>query len=259
MKNIRIYGRTPYSVAVIHGGPGARGDMAPVAKELSKICGVLEPLQTVASINGQVKELHLILKRHSKLPVILIGHSWGAWLSYVFAFRYPRFVRKLILVGSGPFEEKYVSRIMKSRQSHLNKEEKAELNNCIEVINNPIVKDRDVALEKFGNLMSKTDSYKPILTKTPVEVRYDIFQKVWQEAEELRRSGKLLRLAKQVKCPVIAIRGDYDPHPYVGVIRPLSRTISGFQSILLKKCGHYPWLEYYAQDKFYKILKKELT
>ena len=39
-----------YKVALVHGGPGAPGSIAPVARELSKTCGVLEPLQTRASV-----------------------------------------------------------------------------------------------------------------------------------------------------------------------------------------------------------------
>jgi len=42
MKNIREYGIGPFSVAVIHGGPGASGEKAPVAKELALVCGILK-------------------------------------------------------------------------------------------------------------------------------------------------------------------------------------------------------------------------
>ena len=59
MKNLRIYGNKPFSVAVIHGGPGAPGEMAPVARELASVKGVLEPLQTADSLEGQVDELHV--------------------------------------------------------------------------------------------------------------------------------------------------------------------------------------------------------
>jgi hypothetical protein len=34
MKNLRKYGKAPFSLAVIHGGPGAPGEMATVAREL---------------------------------------------------------------------------------------------------------------------------------------------------------------------------------------------------------------------------------
>ena len=71
--NLRTYGAAPFQVAVIHGGPGAPGGMAPVARELSANRGVLEPLQTATSLEGQVQELKTVLKDHSDLPVTLIG------------------------------------------------------------------------------------------------------------------------------------------------------------------------------------------
>lgn len=43
MKNLRKYANEPFKIAVIHGGPGAPGEMAPVARELSSVRGVLEP------------------------------------------------------------------------------------------------------------------------------------------------------------------------------------------------------------------------
>ncbi len=61
MPNLRKYGNKPFKLAVIHGGPGAPGEMAPVARELSSIMGVLEPLQTATSLEGQVQELHNVL------------------------------------------------------------------------------------------------------------------------------------------------------------------------------------------------------
>jgi hypothetical protein len=46
MKNLRKYGTSPFKLAVFHGGPGAPGEMAPVARELSSLGGILEPLHT---------------------------------------------------------------------------------------------------------------------------------------------------------------------------------------------------------------------
>jgi hypothetical protein len=50
MNNLRIYGTAPYRLAVIHGGPGAPGEMAPMARELSPNIGVLEPLLSMARL-----------------------------------------------------------------------------------------------------------------------------------------------------------------------------------------------------------------
>ena len=101
MRNFRIYGNPPYTIAVIHGGPGAPGEMATVARELAGTHGVLEPLQTKPTVKGQIQELKSILKKHADLPVVLIGHSWGAMLSYMFTGENPEMVKKLILVSSG--------------------------------------------------------------------------------------------------------------------------------------------------------------
>ena len=101
MENLRIYGIKPFNVAVIHGGPGAPGEMSPVAREISCIGGILEPLQTVSTVEGQVEELKIILENCGNPPLILIGYSWGAWLSYIMAANHPLLVKKLILISSG--------------------------------------------------------------------------------------------------------------------------------------------------------------
>jgi len=89
MKNLRKYGNKPFNVAVIHGGPGAPGEMALVARELSCVRGVLELLQTATTLEGQVQELKAVLEKNAAPPVTLIGFSWGAMLSFILTAQYP--------------------------------------------------------------------------------------------------------------------------------------------------------------------------
>ena len=89
-------------------------------------------------------------------------------------------------------------------------------------------------------------------------VNQHIFQNVWKQAEQLRKSGELLELAKDIQCPVLAIHGDYDPHPAEGLQKPLSVLLKDFRFILLPKCGHKPWIERNAKEKFFVILEKEI-
>lgn len=259
MENLRTYGKASFRVAVIHGGPGAAGEMAPVAREIASSCGVLEPLQTKASLEGQIEELKTVLENNGDLPVTLIGFSWGAWLSFIFSANYPTLVKKLILIGSGPFEEKYAEKIQKTRLSRLSEEERTEVKSLLQVLDNPAAEDKSIAFARFGALFSKADAYDPIGQESEViDCDFDIFQNVWKEAEELRRSGKLLEFGKHIKCPVVAIHGDYDPHPAEGVQKPLSAILKSFRFVLLRNCGHKPWIERQARDRFYGILKEEL-
>lgn len=259
MENLRKYGNSPFDAAVIHGGPGAPGEMAPVARELSSVKGILEPLQTSASIQGQVKELKTVLEKSGNLPVTLIGFSWGAWLSFIFASQHPTFTEKLILIGCGSFEEKYARSIMETRLNRLSENDREEVLSLIKNLEDPTIKDKNMLLVRFGRLIHQADSYDPLPHKSEIlDYQYDIHQHVWEQARKLRSSGKLLNFGQKIQCPVIGIHGDYDPHSFEGVQRPLSRILKDFRFMLLEKCGHKPWIERSAKDKFYNILKNEI-
>jgi len=259
LRNYRAHGNPPYSIAVIHGGPGASGEMAPVAQELSVDFGVLEPLQTIDFIDGQIDELKSVIENIASLPITLIGFSWGAWLSYIFSARHPDLVKKIILIGSGPFEKKYTDKINDVRMNRLSKKERTEVNLLYQKINDEEIMVEGDVFQRFGELFSKADSYDPIKENTDlIKYNFNIYQKVWNEAEKVRESGLLLDIGKRIKCPVVAIHGDFDPHPVEGVKEPLSKILNDFRFILLENCGHKPWIEKQTKNDFYKILKSEI-
>lgn len=247
-------------MAVIHGGPGAAGEMAPVAREIVSCGGVLEPLQTAASLEGQVEELKTVLEKNAESPVTLIGFSWGAWLSFILAAKQPLLVKKLILIGSGPFEDQYAATIHEKRLSRLNEKERAEIKRLSAMLEKPALHNSSAVFAQLGALLSKADAYSPSFVKpeSAIDYRPDIYRKVWNDAEELRRSGKLLEFGRHIKCEVVAIHGDYDPHPSEGVQRPLAAILHLFRFIVLRNCGHKPWIEQKAREEFFRILKEEL-
>lgn len=221
--------------------------------------GVLEPLQTAVTLDGQVRELKAVLKEHAALPVTLIGFSWGAMLSYIFTASHPEFVKKLILVGSGPYEEKYADIIRRTRGRRLSKGEWTETCSRVPALNDLSNGNKNASFARFGQLMSRADSYDPLPHADEVlAYQYVINKNVWGDASKLRSNGKLLKLGKKIRCPVIAIHGDYDPHPFEGVRDPLSGVLKDFQYVLLEKCGHRPWIEREAKDMFYDVLKGEI-
>jgi pimeloyl-ACP methyl ester carboxylesterase len=260
MRNVRKYGTAPFTVAVIHGGPGAPGEMAPVARELAYGWGVLEPLQTAPSLDGQVHELQTVVHNNGDLPLTVIGWSWGAWLGFILAARYPELVKKLILIGSGPFEDNYAVNIMKTRFRRLSEAERAEARSLMAILNDPAMADKNTPMARLGTLLAKADAYDPLPPDSSelLECQYDIHQRVWAQADALRRSGQLLEFGKKIHCPVVAIHGDYDPHPSEGIKEPLSRVLKDFRFVLLENCGHCPWIERNARDRFYDYLKNEV-
>jgi pimeloyl-ACP methyl ester carboxylesterase len=257
--NLRTYGKAPYDVALLHGGPGTAGGMAPLALELALRHGVLEPLQTAASIDGQVEELKDLLEESADLPVTLVGHSWGAWLGYIVAARHPGLVKKLILVSSGGFEDRYAATTQETRLSRLSSEERGEVNRLLEIIRGRMTVDRNADFARLGELFFKSDAYDPLPQKPPETIfNLEIYRSVWGEATVLRRSGKLLEMGREIASPVVAIHGAYDSHPAEGVEGPLSAVLRDFRFILLENCGHKPWIERQARELFLAIIEGEL-
>ena len=263
MTHYRQYGIPPYPIAVIHGGPGAGGEMAPVARELHKTFpSILEPIQTETTLQGQIQELYDVLSAQCSLPVMLVGYSWGAWLSIFLAAQYPDIVRKLILVGCPPFEQKYASQILATRMDHLDPTEQEELQSVLAALSKVDSQTKDGILSRLGYLAGKADSYDPLPNpeheNDRVGTHAEIFQNVFSEAAQLRCNGELITITAKITCPVVAIHGDYDPHPAEGVKQPLTGILPDFRFVLLKKCGHTPWLERYGQAPFYEALLEEI-
>jgi len=258
--NLRFHGTAPFRVAVVHGGPGAAGEMAPVARRLSRNHGVLEPLQTARSVDAQVEELREVLAKHSRAPAVLIGHSWGAWLSLLAAARYPELAGKLILVSCPAFAESYTTHLQTRRLERLDDAEKAEYEAAAAALGDPSAPHSDGPLEKLGRLAAKADAYARIdeAEEPAIRVSGEIYRAVWNEAAAMRRSGELLCRARMVRCPVVAIHGDADSSPAAGVAEPLSAALPGFRLIVLAQCGHRPWLERYAKEEFYGKLLAQI-
>lgn len=262
MKQVMAYGPPPFNIALLHGGPGAAGEMAPVARALAPDFGVLEPHQSADSVEGQIVELHGQLHQSASFQVTLVGFSWGAWLAFLYAARYPADVGKLILVSSGSFTEEYAPLITSTRLERMGGNDMREFKSLVATFDSLAEGDKPAVQQRFVELFSKSDSFDPL---PPAPDAYDdidfqsrIFQSVWPEAADLRRSGTLIAQAAHIQCPVVAIHGDYDPHPAEGVEAPLTDALNDFRFILLENCGHIPWIERQAREEFYDVLRVEL-
>lgn len=256
VQHFKTYGPPPYHVAVIHGGPGAIGEMAPVARHLSKTMGVLEPFQWCTSVPDQILELKTILEEHGNLPITLVGFSWGAFLSLTIAAQYPEYVKKLILIGCPPFSDEDAKSISQVRKNRLKPTEQNLLSKLIDELDKDPCHDKEVLYNQLVNLMDKADYYLKDFTEDSIlEFQHDIFEKVWPQAANLRKQGYFLDLANNIRCPVTFIHGDYDPHPIQGI----QNIIEPSQFFILEKCGHTPWNEKEAKVEFFQFLLDQLT
>ncbi len=258
-----VHGTGPVRVVLVHGGPGAPGSLCGLASKLGNECGVLEPFQTGYTIDALVTELRTVIEDHCSLPVVLVGHSWGAWLSFILASREQSLVGSLVLVASGPFTEEYVPEIMKRRTARLTREERRESFAILDALERDkggaVSGEKDNALARLGELMSKSDYYERSCGSEEDADAFPLsgtmYESIWREASELRRSGRLIDLSSPIACPVVAVHGKEDPHPFEGVRDTLKKRLANFEFHLLRKCGHYPWKERHAKGEFFGILR----
>ncbi len=259
LESVRKYGKLPYRAVVVHGGPGAPGSARPVAEGISRHFGVVEALQSADSLEGQKKELAAQIDDYGEPPVVLIGHSWGAWLSMLLTADNPHMVKKLILVNAGPFREEFAKDITRKRLRRLSGDERRLFDALQQEWRYATGEKKTRIFGEIGRLLLKADAYDPeTLVDPTIEYQPDIFRKIWTEAGHWRSSGRLLEEMTRLECPVVAIHGKNDAHPWQGVKEPLESRVRDFRFFLLENCGHEPWLEKHAKDKFFQVLLEEL-
>src|SRR5438552_2785508 len=117
---VRRYGSHGSPVVVLHGGPGAPGSAAGLARALASNFQVLEPLQrrsgrVALTVSRHVDDLSVVVPR----PATLVGCSWGAMLGLSFAARYPERISALLLVGCGTYDEASRERLRLSLEQRL--------------------------------------------------------------------------------------------------------------------------------------------
>ena len=59
----------------------------------------------------------------------------------------------------------------------------------------------------------------------------------------------------KITIPTVVIHGEQDPHPIEGIRLFLETCLGDVTFYLLPNCGHYPWIERQACDRFFAILK----
>lgn len=255
----RLYGTPPYAAAFIHGGPGAPGSLARAAREFARYSGkgVMEPFQSGYTLRDLIAELQSQLEEclcPEGGKTVLAGHSWGAFLSVLYAAEHPGRVRRLVLIGCPPFEEKYVPRILQRRLERLSALEADIFRKTLERLENG----ESDALKILEKLVEKTDNFARRRASEEQSLPADgkMYAEVWGEARKLRAEGKLTQALAHLECPVTVIHGDVDPHPAEGVTEPLENSGAAFEKFILPHCGHSPFDEQGASETFYRILEQ---
>ncbi len=173
----------------------------------------------------------------------------------LFAEKHSEFVKDIVLVGSGPLENKYVAEIGSRRVENLSGE---DLVLYERLISNQVT---DLDMKKIPAIFEKSDNYclEDRELHRADKTDSEMHNLIWSEAAKLRTDGKLLEVFQKINSKIYLIQGAYDPHPVNGVTTPLQENNVPCEVYVLEKCGHSPFMEKYAKDEFYSVLNEIIS
>jgi len=260
LMRVREYGETGPFVLLLHGGPAAPGEMAPVARGLSDRFRILEPFQRSSgaeplSVARHVEDLHaLIASRREAAPPAVVGFSWGAMLALAHAAAYPSDSGCLVLVGCGTFDAPSRDRMRAILEERTEDALRARLAHLTEAFPDP-----DARMMAHHAATLPLYAYDLSSAETEAEtVDARAYRETWDDALRLQREGAHPAAFAAIACPVLMLHGAEDPHPGRMIRDSLAPHIRRLEYRELARCGHYPWLERAAREAFFSSLREWL-
>lgn len=261
MITVRAYGDGPGPVVLLHGGPGAPGYMAPLARELAVDFRVVEPLQRTSgggplTVARHVADLAVAVPD----PAVFVGHSWGAMLGLSTAVAHPYRVRALVLVGCGTYDPSSRAAYTRAMEQRLGTEEQAR----VEKLRARMAEETDPSAREhifaqLAKIQTGAQCVEPLPAGWEVErADPDSHRETWDDVLRLQSKGVEPAAFAAITAPVVMIHGDTDPHPGPSTRDTLRRFIPHIEYVELERCGHLPWIERHAREPFLHLLRHHL-
>lgn len=261
----REYGETGPWVVVVHGGPGAPGSVAPVARALGADFRVLEPWQRDSrhrpatepgplTVARHVDDLEqLIAERCEGTRPAVVGHSWGAMLALAHAADHPDSVSALVLIGCGTFDAAARAELHQRLAARLDDTARDELRRAAEAA------DADAGLRRQGELMLPLYSHDLACSDLELEDCDALAHaESWESMLRMQREGVYPESFRRIKAPVLMLHGDVDPHPGATICAGLRPHLPQIEYHEWLGCGHYPWLEKHPGVETYERISRWL-
>ena len=94
----------------------------------------------------------------------------------------------------------------------------------------------------------KAQSFEPLEPiDNPMPADAAGYMETWQDVLKLQREGCEPAAFKAIRCPVLMLHGDDDPHPGRATRNVLRQVIPQLEFVGIARCGHEPWRERHAR------------
>ena len=244
---------------MLHGGPGAPGSVASLARELAADFRVREPLQRRGGEVRLTVAQHVAdLRQVCEQPAVLVGWSWGAMLGLSFAAAHPERVRALVLVGCGTYDEASRASYRATMDQRLAEPRFArvrELRARRQAATDPVVQAE--LLRAMAACSGQVQAHDRLPDDGEGELPVDAVghAETWADVLERQRAGVEPAAFAAITAPVLMLHGVDDPHPGAATRDTLRRFVPQLEYRAFDRCGHEPWLERHAREPFLAALR----
>lgn len=252
---LRSHGASSRVVIVLHGGPGAPGSAASLARGLEDEFRALEPFQRRAdeapmTVARHVEDLVAVVAHCGDPRPALVGHSWGAMLALAYAAAHPGTLASLALVGCGTFDLAARAQFRGRLDARMDADFRRQLAALDEIT------DPDARLSAKGALLESiydVDALPDDADSLPADARGGA--ETWQDMLRLQAAGVYPAAFAAIDAPALMLHGDDDPHPGWMIHASLQAWMPHLEYVSWARCGHSPWRERGAREDFYRTLK----
>jgi len=251
-------------VVVLHGGPAAAGEAAPIARGLAERFRVLEPWQRGSgaeplTVARHIADLYdLIQAQGTARPPAIVGESWGAMLALAYAAAHPRDAGPLILIGCGTFDRAARGRLRATLRERTTPDLRRQLDRLAEEFPDP-----QDHLGKQFRLMEPIYTFDPLPQTADPDVPDGLdvraHTETWEDMVRLQEEGVYPQAFSAITSPVLMLHGTYDPHPGKMIRESLAPHIPQLEYREWEACGHSPWRERAIRDEFFTVMRTWLA
>ena len=211
------------------------------------------------SLESFLNDIEAIRLAFNLDKISILGHSWGGFLAMKYTITHPEHVDKLILSNSSPatsegyalFGQEYMKR-MEPYQKELEK-----------IRSSQGFHDKNTrVMEQFYRLIFRQYCYIPEkadllnLQMTPIaSLNGEKVSEILRE-NVLDKPFNLNKGLRSLKVPALILHGDVDPIP-PSTAQAIQDNIPGSKYVLMKNCGHFPYVEDPAN--YFKYINKFLN
>ncbi len=260
----RHYGESGPLVLVLHGGPAAVGDVAPLAKGLAESFRAVEPWQRGSggvplTVARHVADLHeLATDLGGDTPVAIVGHSWGAMLALCYAAEHPRNAGPIALVGCGTFDRAGRNQMQATIDDRMDDDLRARIRRVSTHSTDPA--DQFMQTFKLARHIYDFDPIEPYADKEECEP-FDLraYDETWSDMQRLQKDGTYPGAFAAIESPVLMLHGRYDPHPGEVIRDSLLPYLPQLEYREFERCGHSPWIEKSAREMFFAAINEWLS